>query len=98
MARTYQKVFNDKRRLNTMFEMRRQGFSLLSLALIFGVDHSSIHHLCKKYNVSKSPQELEFSLKHIISLNKVFVRVPKSYAEYLRDDEIRRGVSQLNLS
>lgn len=90
MPGLYQKKFTDKRKLNTMLELRKQGWSLVSLGIIFGVDFSSIYHLCKKYHIEKGDEELVFNLKHIIALTNVSVRLPKSYADYLEEDRNRR--------
>ena len=88
--RVFKKVFTDKNRLNSMIQFRQKGFSYLSLAVIYGVDHSSIYYICKKYGVEKGGHNIEFSIPTIISLSDVTVRRrPKSYAEYLEEAKNR---------
>lgn len=73
-----------------MLELRRKGWSLVSLGIIFGVDFSSIYHLCKKYKIEKSENTLAFNPKNIIALTNILVKTPKNYADYLKEENTRK--------
>ena len=45
------KIFRDRQKLQEMFSLRQQGWSLTQLGVKFGVDHTSILYLCHKYKV-----------------------------------------------
>lgn len=82
----YKKIFfNDKKKLDLLLDLRRQGWSYFSIAFIFGVDHSSIYHECKKFSVEKNHETIDFSVRTI--LHNLDIKVPKvkMYKDYLRD-------------
>lgn len=85
----YNEVFSDKRKLETMLEFRRQGFSLISLGIIFGVDFSTIYYHCKKNHIQKLSEPKEFSIPALLSMYQIRAYRPKSYAEYLSDSKER---------
>lgn len=93
--RTYKRIFRDEAIFNSMIQLRKMGFSYLSLATIFGIDHSSIYAKCKKYSIIKGDKDLEFGIKYIIELEPTIYAIrPKSYKEYI-DQEKNRKISQL---
>lgn len=67
-----------------MVQLRKMGFSYISIATIFGIDHSSVYAKCKKYSIIKGEKDLEFGIKYIIELEPAIYAIkPKSYKEYL---------------
>lgn len=44
------KIFRDQQKLQEMLSLRQQGWSLLKLAVRYGINHTSILYWCKKYN------------------------------------------------
>lgn len=82
----FKKIFHtDKKKLDFMLSLRRQGWSYLSLAFVFGVDHSSIYHECKKFSVTTDHGTIDFGIRTI--LRDLDIKVPKvkMYADYLRE-------------
>lgn len=84
-----------EKELNEMLTLRRKGWTYQSLAFIYGVDHSSIYHLCHKYRVQKVGPEISFNLPGVIEVSRpadiipsileVVIRPkPLSYADYLK--------------
>ncbi len=85
-------VFNDKKKLDEMLELRKRGWTYMSLGLLYGVDYSSIYHTCKKYNVeplfsTKGLNKLNFnlSINHILKTIGLRQKKIKNYADYLKD-------------
>ncbi len=89
--KAYYKVFSDKKKLSNMLEMRLEGFSLKSLATIFGVDFSTIYYHCKKNQILKNPEVKKFGILSLISLYQIRANKPKSYAEYLAQSRSRHS-------
>ena len=56
------KIFRDRQKLQEMFSLRQEGWSLLKLAVRYGVNHTSIIYWCKKYNCKPGQKVIrEFS-------------------------------------
>lgn len=90
--------FKDKKKLDAMLEFRRKNWSYFSLAFIYGVDHSSIYHLCKKYHVGKEGKDtVKFDPKVVLELLDIHAKHVKTYADYLKDAGITYKVSQRRL-
>ncbi len=92
----YNEVFSDKRKLETMLEFRKQGFSLISLGVIFGVDFSTIYYHCKKNNIKKINAPKELSIPTLLSMYQIRAYRPKSYAEYLAESKERSRLKSIN--
>ncbi len=92
MVKPYIKIFENRDRLTKMLELRQNGWTYTSLALIYGVDHSSIYHQCKKFHVEKKEGPIDFSIRSL--LRELEIRVPKekTYADYLNES---RRLSQM---
>ncbi len=90
MSYHYQKKFLDEQTLHEMLSLRRDGWTLKSLALFYGVDHSSIYHLCKKYGVQKGDETLSFSVIPIVNFIIQVVRKPITYQDFLNQEKKRR--------
>lgn len=84
-----------EKELNEMIALRKRGWTYQSLAFIYGVDHSSIYHLCKKYGVLRGNNEIVYDLPAVIEISQpvniiqsileVSIRhKPSSYAEFLK--------------
>ena len=79
--------------LEEILALRKKGWTYQSLAFLYGVDHSSIYHLCKKYGAERGENEIVFDLPAVIdavnpqidvgSILSVIRHKPSSYAEYL---------------
>lgn len=87
MRRPFTKPFRNKNRLITMLSMRENGWSYTGLALVYGVDHSSIYHECKKFNVGRKSESVDFSIKSILSGLEIRVPQERTYAEYLEESK-----------
>jgi len=83
------RVFNDKKKLNSMLVMRKKGYSLISLGIIYGADFTTIYHHCKSNKIKKNKSELQFSIPNILSLVEMKIRKSKSYMEYLIEEQKR---------
>lgn len=95
----FQKIFYDKEKLCIMLNLRINGWAHSSLAILYGIDISSIRHQCDKYEVM--PLEVVYTIERIgnDALSKMPLRkepeweewegkkyaVGKTYAEYLKD-------------
>jgi hypothetical protein len=88
--RPFKIVFSDKNKLEAMIELRKQGWTYHSLALVFGVDFSSIYHECKKFHVEKGKDNIDFTPRSIIHLLEIKAQEPKMYADYLREYKSQR--------
>jgi len=80
--------------VNKIIELRKRGWTYQSLGFLFGVDHSSIYHLCKRFNIGRGNHEVIFDLPSVIettqspyeiqSILEISIRTkPLSYADYL---------------
>lgn len=96
------RVFTDIGKVNTMLELRKRGYSIISLATIYGVDHSTICYYLEKNPIKKPSIELQFSIPKIILTTGYQVRrMPLTYAEYLEQSLQRskkRQMSQLTIA
>jgi hypothetical protein len=83
-------VFKDRQLLDTMIEMRRQGWTYETLGLIFKVDHSSIYKACKIRHIRRPQTPLSIDLTSI--LRDVGIKPPKdkTYQDYLVEDKYRK--------
>lgn len=102
MRKNDTKIFLDKQKLTQMLNMRRSGYALTSLAIIFGVDRTSIAYQCDKYLIK--PLEETYTLERIIEdvLEQVYkpepekfkvidghrINLGKTYAEYLAEAKV----------
>ena len=89
--KAYYKVFSDKKKLNAMLDLRSQGFSLKSLATIFGADFSTIYYHCKKNQTIKNKDVKKFGIISVLSLYHIRSSKPKTYAEYLAESQLRHS-------
>jgi hypothetical protein len=78
-------VFKDPHKKNNMLSLRRQGWTYLSLAFIYGVDHTSIYYECKKYKIANPVNTVDFSPKSIVNLLGISLPKDKNYSDYLRE-------------
>lgn len=80
--------------INELISLRKKGWTYQSLAFIYGVDHSSIYHLCKKYGVEPANRKIVYNLPEVIEISQptnvipsileIVIRPkPQSYADYL---------------
>jgi hypothetical protein len=83
-------VFNDKKKLEEMLNLRKAGWTYQSLAMIYGVDHSSIYGQCKKYGIPKSPVNINLNISSILVLLEIRSKPAKSYSDYLVEERHRR--------
>lgn len=84
---------NDEKLLEKMLELRRQGWTYVSLAFIFGVDHSSIYKWCKVRGIPRPSVTRAIDVPTIISQFGYESRHEKTYAEYLREDRQRHHLN-----
>ena len=84
MRKHDKRVFNKKDKLEKLIELRKEGWTYLSLAFIFGVDHSSIYYECKKYNVDNPTDTINFGPRTVLRIFSITAR-EKTYADYLRE-------------
>lgn len=97
--RHYKKIFQDPNKILIMSELRQKGWGYTALAMVFGVDHSSIYHECKKFNIPKGKEHIEFGIRTILDTLHIEVKRPKMYADYLRESGYKiHHVSQELLS
>jgi len=87
--------FKSQETLNKMLTLRAKGWTYKSLASVYGVDHSSIYHQCKKNGVKLIIPMVSFNVSDIIGLfdNSKFInsilaisirKKPTSYLDYLK--------------
>lgn len=89
--RTFKRVFKDQRLMDKMLEMRRQGWTYVSLAFLFNVDHSSIYKWCKIRQIPNPTITVSIDVPLLISHYGYKSREIKSYAEYRREWENRNS-------
>ena len=89
--RTFTKTFRDERLLTDMLIMRQLGWTLKSLAILYGVDHSSVYKWCKITNVSnRNHTVVSISIPDIISLLGIKPVEEKMYKDYLNIERSKR--------
>ena len=71
-----------------MLSLRRQGWTYLSLAFIYGVDHSSIYYECKKYGVKNPIQTIDFSPRTVVNILNIHPKKEKMYADYVKEAKL----------
>jgi hypothetical protein len=67
------KIFTDKKVLEKMLDMRRNGWGYVNLGIVFGVDFSTIYYECKKAGIKVSATK---TLK-IDNIIKNVIKYPK---------------------
>lgn len=88
--RTFVMVFKNEDKLRKMLELRRQGWTYQSLALIYGVDHSSIYNWCKIKHIPRPKEPISLDLSQLLSQIGFEVKRDKTYADYLFDEKRRK--------
>lgn len=88
--RTFSKVFRDKTKLVKMLHMRRCGWTFKGLAVVFGVDYSSIYKACKIHGVVPLTRLIPFDLSNVFILTGFTPRREKSYREIIEEAHQRR--------
>lgn len=85
-------IFDDKKKLHEMLELRKKGWTYISLGTLYGVDYSSIYHECKKFHVEPpikatrlNKAGINLSTGYILKIVGLKPKRIKSYADYLRD-------------
>lgn len=91
MRTSYKKVFKEDQILNGMLQLRRSGWTYMSLALLFGVDYSSIYHQCKKFHALKLNKPVDFSVKSILRTLDIKSKKVKMYEDYLRESGYKKS-------
>ncbi len=90
-------TFKQDEILQEMLHLRKRGWTYKSLASLYGVDHSSIYHWCKKFNVECPVPIVSIDIKDIIALTQpnlvsilsvVFKPKPMSYSDYLKQSHV----------
>lgn len=76
--------------LNDMLQLRRKGWTYVSLAFIFGVDHSSIYKWCKIRHLPKPDTTISIDVSSLISRFGYKTRHLKTYQEYLMESRKRK--------
>lgn len=76
-------VFSNKRKLELMLRLRKEGWTYHSLGFVFGVDYTSIYGECKKFNVKKEKENVDLSVRSILTNLGIRARKVKSYEDYL---------------
>src|SRR5260221_11247967 len=88
------KTFIQKNKLYAMLNLRLNGLAMSSLALLFGVDRSSIAYQCEKYQIGPQDDSI-YTIERIISqiipkqniqykiVNGEKINLGKSYKDYL---------------
>lgn len=90
--RRYIKIFKDDIKLHEMIEMREHGWTLESLALIFGVDHSSIYKWCRIKGIKRNPNTISIDIPFIIGALELKPDKEKNYADYLHEENKRHSI------
>lgn len=85
------KFKKDEKLLEKMLELRRQGWTYVSLGFIFGVDHSSIYKWCKVKRIPRPSVTIAIDVPTIISGFGYQSRHEKTYQEYLQEDRLRHS-------
>lgn len=85
MRTSDKKIFKDPKKFSLMSDLRQRGWSYKSIAIVFGIDHSSVYHSCKKFHILKGKEEIDFGIKGILSSIGVKCKKEKMYADYLRE-------------
>lgn len=85
IRKPFKKIFKDKQKLSTMISLREKGWTYKSLALVFGVDYSSIYHECKKFHVEKRGESVDFSVRSLLTNMGIEAKKERMYADYLRE-------------
>jgi len=91
---TRTRTFKHKETLGEMLHLRSKGWNYKALASLYGVDHSSIYHLCKKYAIIKGSPNVSVDVFRIVEVSRpkdpvssiVSISIrhkPVCYAEYL---------------
>ena len=75
--------------LERMLELRKLGWTYISLAFIFGVDHSSIYKWCKIRRIPNPSRTLSIDVPSLISTFGYQTRHLKTYEEYLKESRLR---------
>jgi len=98
------KIFNDKKRLYGLVELRRAGWSISTLSILFNCDRTSIRLQCDKYGIIPWSRE-NYPIKNIIIpiirpladknedkwvlIDGERINQGKSYKDYLREYKLR---------
>ena len=92
--RTYVKIFKDDNKLREMLSLRQNGWTLKSLAIIYGVDHSSIYKWCILKKVKKPLVTISLNLPSIISETGLIPKRTrlKMYEDYLNDERNKHSI------
>lgn len=88
--RTFRMIFKDVDKLKDMLEMRKQGWTYESLAIVFGVDHSSIYKACKIRGIVRMKEPISIDLPTILDELGIRPIQEKSYRDYLEEQHRRR--------
>ncbi len=93
----YIKVFQkDPEKLERMLRMREEGYSAAELGRIFGVDHTSILHQCRKYKTKPFKKKIAYKPEKIKSwirsrepiLKREGINLGKDlYEDYLKENQ-----------
>lgn len=88
--RTFVKIFVDKDKLNEMLRLRREGWTYEGLAIIYGVDHSSIYKWCKIKRIHKPVQKLSLNFSDLLIDLGITEKPAKTYKDYLLEEKRRK--------
>lgn len=84
-------IFRDQGKLERMLEMRRAGWTYVSLGYIYGVDHSSIYSWCKMRGIPSPSAPISLDIGAIIAMVGIAPKPrQKTYRDYLEEDRRRR--------
>jgi len=100
-------IFNNPATLLQMIALRRAGYATTTLAIMFGVDRSSIEYHCQRFSLK--PDRQIYSLERIIAdvlialnppadprfkiVNGERINLGKTYAEYMAES-LARGLPE----
>lgn len=90
--RTFIKVFTDKSKLEEMLRLRAEGWTYVSLGLIYGVDFSSIYKWCQIKKVPRNPNIRSIDLSSIIGELGIEPQREKTYEDYLNDERRKKSI------
>jgi hypothetical protein len=91
--RNYVRIFKDERSLTDLLILRQLGWTLESLALIYGVDHSSVYKWCKITGIKRiSPNTISIDISGIIDLLGIKASKEKAYEDYLIMERNRHSI------
>jgi hypothetical protein len=82
---TYNKVFQNKENLDRMLKMRRQGWDVVSLGILFRVHPDSIDYQCIKHGIERGNNKLRLNITRILLITKIPTYKVKSYKDYLNE-------------